>query len=58
MGKEKLAQYLESKGLKNKADENLNKTEATKADFKDKEKKKALTQAERIDRIEQILGIN
>ena len=33
------------------------KADEVKAEYKDKEKKKALTTSERIDRIEKILGI-
>jgi len=54
---EKLQQYLDKKGLKIKATENADKTEAVKAEYKAKEKVKALTQSERLDRIEKLLGL-
>ena len=52
-----LNKYLDKKGLKITSEENIAKVEVIKAEFKTKEKLKALTQAERLDRIEKILGI-
>jgi len=54
---EKLEKHLDNKGLKIKADENASKSEAVKAEYKAKEKVKALTQSERLERIEKILGL-
>ena len=53
----KLEQYLNNKGLKIKADENAGKAEVIKAEYKAKEKVKVLTQSERLERIEKILGL-
>ena len=54
---DKLQAYLESKGLKLKAENNIAQVEAVKTEYEAKEKVKALTQAERLDRIEKILGL-
>ena len=52
-----LNKYLNSKGLKLKAEENKVKKELTEQEYKDKEKIKKLTQEERITRIEKILNL-
>lgn len=57
MAYDKLKNYLDKKGLKIKADSNAAEIEAIKLEYKDKAKIKALTQTERLDRIEKILGL-
>ncbi len=53
-----LQKYLDKKGLKLQAEKKAVDAEAIKAEFKDKSKAKALTQGERIERIERLLGID
>jgi hypothetical protein len=57
MAYENLKAYLNKKGLKLKAEGNTAKAEAIKTEYKEKEKGKALTTTERLDRIEKMLGI-
>ena len=52
-----LNKYLETKGLKLKADESKQKKEDVIKEYKDKEKLKKLTVDERLERIEKLLGI-
>ena len=52
-----LNKYLNSKGLKLKAEENKATRESIIAECKEREKIKKLTQEERITRIEKILGL-
>ncbi len=52
-----LQKYLDKNGLKLKAEKNTVDADVIKAEFKGKESKKASTQAERLDRIERLLGI-
>ena len=54
---DKLTQYLSKKGLNLKADENKISKEAVLKEYQTKDKIKKLTIAERIDRIEKIIGI-
>lgn len=54
---DKLTQYLDKKGLKIKADENKLSKEVVIKEYDDKDNVKKLTVEERIDRIEQIMGI-
>jgi hypothetical protein len=52
-----LQKYLDKKNLKVQANVNADKLDALKSEYKSKEKSKALTQAERLDRMEKILRI-
>ena len=52
---EKLDKFLEDNGMKEQADANKVKAEATKKKYKDKEKDKKLTLTERIDRLEETI---
>lgn len=54
---DKLNQYLETKGLKLKADESKQKKENIIKEYKDKEKSKKLTTDERLERLEKLMGI-
>jgi hypothetical protein len=53
-----LNKYLNSKGLKLKAEENKATKKSVIEKYKVKEKAKKLTQEERITRIEKILGLS